>query len=152
MHVQVLENPHIGSQSYLSTDYLNVFTEIVILLEEVADHPEYIEEIREWAPTSYCDHFRDSHLPFNTLAIWAYENAPEEILDEFKSQTGTAVDLIEQCVDAIEKAHTADTLDKLRPLLANRVHRIRSALEKAGDLIDKNEHHVHQDDIDALFA
>lgn len=152
MHEQVHENPHIGSDSYLASDYLNHFTEIVILLEEVLDHPAYMADIREWKPVSYCEHFRASSLPFSDLAIWAYEHAPVETLKSFETLVEHAVEMIflcrEELIDALRTRHP----DTLRDELGEQTNDIRQTLDDAGKLIDRNEDHVSQSDIDALFA
>jgi len=152
MQTQILENPHIGSQSYLSSDYLNLFTEIVILLEEVTDYPEYMDDIRDWKARSYCDHFRASSLPFSDLAIWAYEHAPSDNLERFNDLVDIAIELIVECQEKVEIAIKARSLDAQRSWLVSQTKQIRDVLDQAGLLIDRNEHHVSQADIDKLLG
>lgn len=152
MHTQVIENSYIGSQSYLSSDYLNLFTDILILLEEVADHPAYMDDIRKWTPKSYCEHFRESTLPFSDLAIWAFENAPAGTLETFKAHVDQAVVLIQETRAAIEVAHDTGTLAGLSSWLERQVEEIRNILDQTSALIDRNERHVSQDEIDKLMG
>lgn len=44
------------SSPALTTDYLNHFGELVMLLEMAFDQPEAMDDIREWRPRSYLEH------------------------------------------------------------------------------------------------
>jgi len=151
MHSQVLENSHIGSKSYLSSDYLNLYTEIVILLEGAADHPDYMSDIMEWKARSYCDHFRASLLPFSDLAIWAYEHAPRESLEKFDALVDHTNERIVTCQKMIKTTARTGSIDSLRDWLAEQATEIRNTLDQASTLIDRSEHHVDQSDIDRMF-
>lgn len=104
-----LADANINPTSFLATDYLNHYNEIVMLLEMIPDMPELVEDAVTWAPKSYPDHFRDSGFQDKHLAIEAYEAAPAPIRDAFLSLTqsldqeiaGTVKALI--AVDAAER-------------------------------------------------
>lgn len=68
----------INDLTLLSTDYLNHYNELVMMLEMVGDMPDMLAEAEEWQPKTYQDHFRDSAFKHKDLAIWAYEHAPDE--------------------------------------------------------------------------
>ncbi|MDP6344006.1 MAG: hypothetical protein QF491_10780, partial [Alphaproteobacteria bacterium] len=57
-----LAGTNVNQDTFLATDYLNHFNEIVMLLEMVPDMPEILDEAKEWQPKSYAAHFRDSGL------------------------------------------------------------------------------------------
>ncbi len=80
-----LEAANINPTSFLATDYLNHFNEIVMTLEMVPDMPELVEDACDWKPKSYTDHFRDSGFQAKDLAIEAFENAPSEFLVPFET-------------------------------------------------------------------
>ena len=55
-----VKGKNINEQTLLATDYLNHFNEIVMLIEMVPDMPECLDDILEWTPKSYTQHFEDS--------------------------------------------------------------------------------------------
>lgn len=73
---QELEHTTINNRSFLSTDYMNHYNEIIMLLEMVADMPDLWDEIKDWSPKSYQDFFREGSFSFKELAIKAYMHAP----------------------------------------------------------------------------
>ncbi len=70
---------NINPESFLATDYLNHFNEIVMLLEMIPDMPELIEDTEDWAPKTYIQHFEDSGFQAKGLAISAFELAPNPV-------------------------------------------------------------------------
>ena len=66
---EALVNPASG----LANDYLNLFNEIVMLVEQLPTMPELFDDIQRWHPMSYRDYFRQSVLPGRISAIEAYD-------------------------------------------------------------------------------
>jgi hypothetical protein len=64
-------NPRTG----LSTDYLNLFGEAIMLLDLASQAPEYRTELTRWRPLSYRDYFAASQLAHRHLSIAAYQAA-----------------------------------------------------------------------------
>jgi hypothetical protein len=63
-----LEGTCISTQTFLANDYLNNFNEVVVLLEMVPDMPDVLEDLKEWTPVTYLQHFEASGLSKNQLA------------------------------------------------------------------------------------
>ncbi|MCJ9430428.1 hypothetical protein [Kordiimonas marina] len=78
-----LAEANINPDSFLATDYLNHFNEIVMLLEMVPDMPELLEDAADWHPKTYIQHFEDSGFQGKALAIEAYQMAPKAIRAPF---------------------------------------------------------------------
>ena len=78
-----LEQANINPASFLATDYLNHYNEIVMLMEMIPDMPELIEDLYEWSPKTYEQHFCESGFEQRSLAIEAYQNAPATIKTAF---------------------------------------------------------------------
>lgn len=74
----LIKDTNINDVTLLSTDYLNHYNELVMILEMVPEMPDMMKEVLEWVPKSYQEHFRDSIFQYKDLAVWAYENAPEQ--------------------------------------------------------------------------
>ncbi len=80
-----LEAANINPESFLATDYLNHYNEIVMLLEMIPDMPDMVEDAAEWQPKSYAQHFQDSGFQDTELAIEAFEKAPNLIRNAFSA-------------------------------------------------------------------
>ena len=93
---QRVADTNISDTSLLATDYLNHFNEVVMLIDMIPDMPECLEDVREWRPKSYAQHFADSGLPEADLAIAAYDHSPEI----FRLPLEQTVDDLNRLVDA----------------------------------------------------
>ena len=65
--------PYINPVTGLSTDYLNHFSEAVMVLEMAATVPECLEDLRAWRPKTYCEHFASSSFSERDAVIAAYD-------------------------------------------------------------------------------
>ncbi|MCX7899286.1 MAG: hypothetical protein N2444_04250, partial [Methylocystis sp.] len=66
---KTLVNPVSG----LANDYLNLFNELVMMLEQIPQMPELLDDLLAWRPVSYQEYFRRSKLPGRHSALAAYE-------------------------------------------------------------------------------
>jgi hypothetical protein len=89
-----LVNPASG----LANDYLNLFNEIVMLIEQLPSMPELIEDIFAWRPTSYQDYFTRSILPGRGSALEAYAALSQTFRRDFE---GIVEELDRMAVGAI---------------------------------------------------
>ena len=64
-------NPHTG----LSTDYLNHFSEAIMMVGILPVMPECLDELMAWRPKTYSEHFATSHFTDRGTVIAAYEAA-----------------------------------------------------------------------------
>lgn len=69
----------------LANDYLNVFNEILLLLEFLPTMPEMTEEALAWRPRTYVEHFEQSTLPDAQHALQAYANVDPGLQKKFES-------------------------------------------------------------------
>ena len=53
-----LSDANINPATGLATDYLNRFSEAVMLLDLLSNCPEFREDFLAWEPLSYREHFR----------------------------------------------------------------------------------------------
>jgi len=67
-HSDALVNPASG----LANDYLNLFNELVLMLEQIPEMPELLDDLLAWKPVSYQDYFHNSKLRGGPAAIKAY--------------------------------------------------------------------------------
>jgi len=81
--------PRINASTGLSTDYLNHFTEAVMLLEMSTTMPDCLEDLRAWRPKTYVEHFARSNFADRDGVIAAYEAANPAIRDALDSTAQT---------------------------------------------------------------
>lgn len=74
-----LQGTTIDPNTFLSTDYFNLFNEVIMLFGMLPDMPDMLEEIDLWKFRTYCEHFQGSGLAFADLAIEVYPMAPQEL-------------------------------------------------------------------------
>ncbi|MFO1190465.1 MAG: hypothetical protein U1E97_13035 [Alphaproteobacteria bacterium] len=146
----ILAAANINVRSGLATDYLNHFTEIIMLLELVADMPDMIDDARAWQPKTYAEHFQASHFAARDLAISAYECAPalyrvpfDQVVDELHARIAKGID---------EIAAATTSPDTLAPTVAAVVSEIQAMIQRASDLIHGNTAALDQSAVDALFS
>lgn len=67
----------------LSTDYLNRYAEVAMMLTLAVDDPSIMEALSGWKPLTYREHFRISGLREACCHIKAYEALPRGMRAEF---------------------------------------------------------------------
>jgi hypothetical protein len=75
----------VNPESGLANDYLNVFNELVMLVEQLPMMPDLIDDISAWRPISYKDYFAKSTLPGKQAALENYERMSADLREEFES-------------------------------------------------------------------
>lgn len=70
--------PALPGKNDLSTDYINHFSEIVMMLELLPGTPELLEDVLAWTPASYVEHFQRSHFSTRDVVLARYASLPEE--------------------------------------------------------------------------
>ena len=79
------ETLFINPASGLANDYLNLFNEVVMIIEQLPDMPELFEELLAWRPLSYQDYFARSTLAASGAALEYYERLEPAFRAEFES-------------------------------------------------------------------
>lgn len=124
---------NINPQSGLATDYLNHFNEAIMLLEMIPDMPDCVEDVLNWRPLTYREHFMASNFKARELAIAAYENAAPDIRAEFDKVTTTMTSVLTAVVSAMQDVRRHET----RAALATQaVNWIKPMVIRAGGIIN----------------
>lgn len=167
-----LASANIDPASFLATDYLNHFNELLMMLEMLPDMPDMLEDLDEWAPKTYPNHFMESGFADKELAVDAYVNAPSA----FKTQFDTTVSELDNfIVSTLKGLHAVGIVERgfsapARLLLESRIETMQALLLRLsgiihGNLIEDSEEIIQsdsskdttdtethsQDDIDKLF-
>ncbi|MEX0297900.1 MAG: hypothetical protein AB3N28_02435, partial [Kordiimonas sp.] len=132
-----LEAANINPESFLATDYLNHFNEIVMLLEMVPDMPELVEDTADWAPKSYPQHFLDSGFQAADLAVEAFEKAPRPIRLAFDQICNEMDNLIQTTLAGLVSLNVAERgfSPAAQDLIRQRVLAIQELLMKLNQVI-----------------
>ena len=139
-----LVDANINVSTGLATDYLNHFNEAIMLLELVASCPDCLNDLRNWRPLTYREHFRASRFKRRELAIAAYEAsdpAARACLDTL-SATMTTV------IEATRATMTADLTPAASGALAERAAAwLKVLVARAGAVINGTIDDVAQPDV-----
>jgi len=146
-----LAGTNIDETTFLATDYLNHFNEIVMLLDMVPDMPDIFEEASAWRPKDYCDHFRDSAFSDKDLAIAAYEAAPPIHRGPFDETIARMNDAIMSTLDRIEAAIADGDEQTVRRLATETSRSVQKLIDVASAIIHGTTTTMEQDAIDALL-
>jgi hypothetical protein len=89
-----LADAHVNPRTGLASDYLNHFSEAIMLLEMIIDIPECLEEFLLWTPKSYREHFLASRLSTQDIAVMAYDSADPAVRAEFDEITAAMTSIL----------------------------------------------------------
>jgi hypothetical protein len=157
---------NINPSSFLATDYLNHFNEVVMLMEMVPDMPDMIEDVMAWEPHGYREHFEQSVFADKALAIEAYQAAPRATKARFDA---VIADLDKQIMDIQIMLSGVALSAPMDPALADRlmltiVNELRPAIDRASAIINATDDAARpglasdapkqraQDAVDELFS
>lgn len=121
----LLAAANINPESFLATDYLNHFNEIVMLMEMIPDMPDLLEEAMEWSPKSYRQHFEESGFQAKDLAVEAYMLAPGVFKEPFENTCGEMQSIIQNtlnglvAVNVIERGMSSAAQELIRARIEN---------------------------------
>ncbi len=146
-----VKGTNICEQTLLATDYLNHINEPIMLLEMVADMPEMLEELAEWQPKTYAEHFRDSSFTDKDLAIEAYEWSPDRFRLRFEQTIDAANQCITTTIDALGTLIEQERLDDVRILCAEVSAILGGLVDQAGAIIHGTEDRSAQSQIDDIM-
>jgi len=130
-----LVNPASG----IANDYLNLFNEIVMLVEQLPSMPDLFEDVKNWRPVSYRDYFAASSLPGSQSALEAYDRLDSFFRKEFEGVVGE-LDMQATGVVAAIRLHLRARKDSDPDGLSNICERggaaMRSTLERAVTIVN----------------
>jgi len=119
------DGTNINKSSLLTTDYLNHYSGMVMLLEQLPQTPEeLIIYLLSWEPVDYETHFETSGFRDGDLAIRAYQRSPEDIRASFDrvitslhEESLKALDLVRIQAEAGNRQALTETCETSAPVL-----------------------------------
>lgn len=143
---------NLDPETLLATDYLNHFNEIVMLLEMVPDMPEIMEEVKMWAPKSYCDHFRDSTIADKDIAVEAFDFVPSRFKTPFDQTVSQLDNTVAIAVEKLDVYIASDQGDLLREQAKAFSQMIQRLLDTASGIIHGGTQIMDQNEIDSIIS
>lgn len=155
----------INSTTLLSTDYLNHYNEVIMLIDLCADMPDMLDDVKAWAPKTYAEHFEDSVFSHKDLAVAAYEHAPDEYRVPFDETVAALNAMVAEETRAVEAALAGGDRDAARLVVQAASRRLQGGVDRASGIIngvsiqpldteapgEESAGVMDQADIDALF-
>lgn len=126
----------ISAITYLATDYLNHFNEVIMLLDMIVDMPDLIEELCDWRPKDYVTHFGDSGLSDQDLIIEAYHAASDEDRGTLFAITSEMERIIQDTIAAATKEKMQADEISLIMLCSSTTEKLRERINLASGVIN----------------
>jgi hypothetical protein len=128
----------VNPASGLANDYLNLFNEVVMIIEQLPDMPELFEELLAWRPVTYRDYFEKSALASKATALENYARLDPAFRSEFENLVAELDRVAVGSVVALRRIYKkADAAQpgELEEACARHGVSLRALLERAGHLV-----------------
>ncbi|MDH3581712.1 MAG: hypothetical protein OEM91_13940 [Hyphomicrobiales bacterium] len=126
------EGTNINQETLLTTNYLNHFNEVIMLLEMLPTAPaELAAELANWQHKTYEEHFLHSGFREKDLAIAAYKHAPTDIRNAFDSITNDLSGELSGVLHEVQGIVAGNDLAALSELCMGAIPALQSKLETA---------------------
>ena len=133
---KLVKNTTINDTTLLSTDYLNHYNELVMMVEMVEDMPDMLDEVMAWQPKTYQEHFHDSAFQHRDLAVWAYENAPDDYREPMDDCIARIDAEIEEGIPELRKLAESGDRERLSHTVAHLTGALRGRIDMMSALIN----------------
>lgn len=135
LKTKTLVNPVSG----LANDYLNLFNELVMMLEHLPQMPELMDDLLAWRPTSYQEYFERSALPGRHSALAAYEKLDPGFKRRFEGFVAELDTIAVASVAAVRLQYrngAPQDLDRVTATCARAGEKMRAILTRASRLVN----------------
>jgi len=131
------EPSYVNPTSGLANDYLNVFNEILLVLEMLPSMGEMAEEVAVWRPRTYCEYLAESSLPGARGALEAYAHIDPMLKASYEAVCARLLDISTKAQAKIaETANDADFPDSVASYCEQTAEMMRIGLAYASRLIN----------------
>jgi hypothetical protein len=142
-HSHTLVHPETG----LANDYLNIFNELVMLVEQLPSMPEFLDDVLAWTPISYIEYFQRSSLPGSQRALERYRGLDPTFRARFESAVAEIDKTADTTLAALRKhLHRCGEGDPrgLAALCRTASASLRDLLNKAATLVNDGEQDIYE--------
>lgn len=135
----------------LSTDYFNLFNEVIMLLGMLGDMPDMLDEVTGWKFKTYQQHFAESGLAFGPLAVEAYPHAPPSAREHFERTIQRMHDTVEEAKVMLIDARDQGDTEMLADMAINYSMMLQQLVDTGSAIIHGADGIMDQSSIDDLF-
>jgi hypothetical protein len=123
----------------LSNDYLNHYSEVLMLIEMAGDDPAIAADLADWQPVDYRTYFGASELRRAAAALAAYDALPDESRLAFEKLVAAMDALASMAVFALQPPTDPATapviVDATAPALRSLIARAGAFLNSGGQML-----------------
>ena len=140
----------------LSNDFLNHYSEVLMLIEMAPHDPAIAADLEAWRPVDYRTYFASSELRRASAALAAYEALPEERRQAFEKLVAAMDTLATMATFALqpptEPEHASVIVEETAPALRDLIAKAGAFLNSGGqDLAPNGEAEEAQAVIDRII-
>ena len=147
-----LVEANVNPQTGFASDYLNHFSEAVMLLELMMEMPECREDFLAWQPRKYEEHFAASNFKHRDVAIAAYGEADPELRRRLDTLADSMNAILLATREVMRREYSERTTAEIADIA---VRWVKPLVARAGAVINGTEAESSaplQKTIDALLA
>lgn len=134
------DGTNVNESTLLTTDYLNHFNEVVMLLELLPSAPKEIaSDLASWQHKTYEEHFEESGFREKSLALAAYRNAPPQIRERFDATISALQDATVEVLREVQDKLQHTDYDGLNTLCSEGVPRLQNLIQLTAGIINGSE-------------
>jgi hypothetical protein len=141
----------IDPATLLSTDYFNLFNEVIMLLGMLPDMPDMLDEVSAWQFKTYAQHFAESGLALAPLAIDAYPHAPATARAAFEDTIEKMRRMIEEAKHVLSEDLAAGELDLFAGKAIGYSLELQRLVDTGSAIVHGRDGALDQSAIDDLF-
>lgn len=131
--------PLVNPVSGLANDYLNLFNELVMMLEQLPHMPELIDDLLAWRPVTYKEYFEQSQLSGRNSALAAYDRVSPDFRRRFEAYVAELDTIAVASVAAVRQQYrngAPQSPDRLAATCARGGEKMRAILLRASRLVN----------------
>jgi hypothetical protein len=136
----------------LATDYLNHFNEVVMLLEMLPDMPDFADEVLDWQPVDYEQHFENTNYVGKETVIAAYRAADHALKAHLETIVAALNDELEEAQSLVRAGDHAGASAMASGEIESLLAAARAAVQGRTDGDNIDDSAAAQADVDALFG
>lgn len=134
------DGTNVNPTTLLTTDYLNHFNEIIMLLEILPSAPsQFASEVADWEHESYEEHFEHSGFRDKELAIAGYRHAPEEVRRAFDSSVADMEQEMVMLLQQVQKKIDGGDTEGLTQLCMEATPRLQDLIQITAGIVNGSE-------------
>ena len=149
--IELIKDLNINTKTLLSTDYLNHFNEIIMMIAMIPEMPEILEECKEWQPKSYIEHFAYSSLSYRFIAVELYRAVPDKTLKVFEDSVAQTNNVVFQTIERLGFALQYENQKQIAEKALYAQKALQKLTEFISGIIHCSEKALSQEEIDTLL-